>query len=154
MQGGRTIVFAAAVGLVALPVHAQFGALMGSSSGSYCKVKKKDVISVATTLPLDRSAEFALQMSLRRLASLARSKGFSAIRVRDKGCGTMLVNNAAQARSCTLEAHMENVGDPPSADVQGERLAVEKILADTAADARLYPVPTGLLNAGNKCVID
>ena len=141
--------------VVALPSHAQLAALMGSTSGSYCKVKKNDIISVNTTLSLNHSEAFARQMSLRRLASLARSKGFSAILVTDKACGTLLLNGTMRSRSCKLEAHMENSTAAPAGGPDAARwYSVEQILADTQADAALYPRVTGLMNNGNKCVID
>lgn len=141
--------------IVALPSHGQLAALMGSISGSYCKVKKNDMISVNTTLSLDHSESFARQMTLRRLASLARSKGFSAIVVTDEACGTLLLNGSMRSRSCKIEAHMENsTAAGPGGPDPTRWYSVDQILADTQADAPLYPQVTGLMNRGNKCVID
>jgi len=138
-----------------LPAHAQVGRLMGSTTGSYCKFKKKEVISVYTTLSLAHSETFARQMTLRRLASMAKSQGFPAILVSNEKCGTMLINGIARTRSCTIEAHMEASPVAPLEGKQGGAwMTVDGILRDTDADAPSYPRMTGLMSHGNKCVIE
>jgi hypothetical protein len=146
----------ALVGLaLAQPAHAQVGSLMGSTSGSYCKFKKKNVIRVTTMLPLERSETFTRQMTLRRLASMARSKGFSAIVVSEERCGTLLINRVPRVRQCKLEARMESMPAAPADGKRaGEPIAVDQILRDTDTDAPSYPTTTGLMNHGNQCVIE
>jgi hypothetical protein len=153
----RVLLWSGFFACIALPAssNAQLGGLLGSTSGSYCKFKKKDAIRVNTTLSLEHSEAFTRQMTLRRLASMARSKGFSGLVITDKGCGTMLVNHTPRFRICKLEAQMVNSTDiQASAKGVGKWSSVENILVETQSDARSYPRSTGLMDKGNQCVID
>ena len=131
---------------------AQLAGAMGSLTGSYCKIGKNDRISVSTTLPLDRSEAFARQMTLRRLASLARSRDFPGFVVTKEQCGTLAINGAPRNRSCRIEATMTQT--TAAAAGAAPWFGVDAVLRDTRADSAAYPVPSGLMNHGNKCVID
>lgn len=135
--------------------HAQFGSLLGSFDGTYCKVKKNNVISARTQLPMRMADEFTLEMTLRRLASLTRDKGFPAFVVTDQKCGTLLINTTPSAKVCTIVARMEQPTEQAPVVAGADTwFEVEAVLRKTQPYAASYPVTTGVMNKGNKCVID
>ncbi len=154
MRAAARLALGAALLAMPLSAHGQLAGLFGSTNGTYCKIKQGDVISAYTQLPSDGTLAFVERMTLRRLASLARSLQFSAIVVTGK-CQDLSYNGAPRLRTCKLTAHMENSPEPPAvSDASGKWYGVNAILRDTQDEAAAYPVTTGLMNKGNKCVID
>jgi hypothetical protein len=150
-------VLAVVGGVSAIPANAQIGQLFGgSTTGSYCKIKKKEKIEVDTWLPLEEDQAFARRMTLRRLAAMAKSKGFSSIVLnKDSVCGILLINKHPRFRRCVFRAKMEKTLNAEASASNGDEwMSVDRIMSETDAEKGLYPVRTGLVNHGNKCVID
>lgn len=134
--------------------NAQIGQSLGSTSGSYCKFKKKDKIEVDTWLPLGFSPEFARNMTLRRLAEMAQSKGYPSFVTEEGNCGILLINQNPTNRRCKLTARMENASESVGQLESGEeRLNVAEVMSLTDSDAPRYPRRVGILNYKNQCVI-
>jgi hypothetical protein len=138
--------------ICAVPAHAQFGSLMGPLDGSFCKVKKNNVIQVDSWLSLKYDEEFVTNMTFRRLAELTKSKGFSSFVTEEYVCGTLLQNGSPVGRRCTIRAKMENIEEPlPELKPGQQRFSAAKEILRTEADAINFPKFSGLLNSGNKC---
>lgn len=138
----------------AIPAHAQFGSmLLGPLDGSRCQIKKNDIIEVDSWLSLKYDEAFVTQMTMRRLAELTKSKGFSAFVTDEFTCGTLLQGGSPVGRRCRIRAKMENATESSNQPKTGQkRFVADEILVNTESDAPRFPQFSGVMNSGNKCV--